>query len=459
MSSPTGTPPAASPLGAAGPAASTAIDAINALTAALTSLLSSTTSTTSPTTSTPEDSPYSGAALNLFERHGAALYDSASKALPSNYTGRIDCLQTFIGDVDTRAKRCFWDSAVHGILTVTNPAGERYSLLQDYGKITAADVESARVARAAVGYSMRAKQNARMMYDCITSSLTEEARAALYSKQGVDYHNDGPTLFYALVVDVFKATFSSAQATRDRLQALHPKSLKYDIRLVNAFLRTGVQALRASGPVNNDEVLYLQFKAYKRIRSPDEWASKVLFLENSVTPATTPEEVYSHLENHYQKLVDQGLWKPSDQSSAEQALALLGTKTPTEPSNKPAPSAKDDRKKRSAKPTKNARQDKQKSPPFSKSSGKHGDTKKWNGKTYHFCPAPHKNSQWHTHSVDECNVHTKWVADGRPSTLPTTTSKNKVVVDRDALKKGMAALFADQDPEDLVDGLMAILQQ
>ena len=40
-----------------------------------------------------------------------------------------------------------------------------------------------------------------------------------------------------------------------------------------------------------------------------------------------------------------------------------------------------------------------KTPLFAQKQGKLGDTKQWNGKTYHFCPTNHKHSHWHTHKV------------------------------------------------------------
>ena len=49
----------------------------------------------------------------------------------------------------------------------------------------------------------------------------------------------------------------------------------------------------------------------------------------------------------------------------------------------------------------------EKTPPFAQNQGKLGDTKQWNGKTYHFCPANHKHSYWHTHKVEDCNMFKK----------------------------------------------------
>ena len=73
--------------------------------------------------------------------------------------------------------------------------GTNYNLLNDYGKITDPQVDAARMACNAADASPRAKQNSRMMYECLMASITEEVKSALASRDQ-DIHKDGPSLFY-----------------------------------------------------------------------------------------------------------------------------------------------------------------------------------------------------------------------------------------------------------------------
>ena len=69
---------------------------------------------------------------------------------------------------------CHWDHPTHGILTVAVD-GTNYNLLNDYSKITDLQVEAPWTARNAADASPRAKQNSKMMYECLMASITEEA--------------------------------------------------------------------------------------------------------------------------------------------------------------------------------------------------------------------------------------------------------------------------------------------
>ena len=94
----------------------------------------------------PLTSPYEGGPLDLASRHGSSLFCDGAQALASKFTGKVNALQLFLADLKTRAKTCHWDHPTHGILTVVAP-GTKYNLLDDYSKITDAQVEASQVAR------------------------------------------------------------------------------------------------------------------------------------------------------------------------------------------------------------------------------------------------------------------------------------------------------------------------
>ena len=163
-------------------------------------------------------SPYEGGPLDLASQHGSSLFCDGDLALASKFTGKVNALQLFLADLKTRAKTCRWDHPTHGILMVA-VNGTNYNLLKDYGKITEPQVQAAWMARNAVDTSPRAKQNSQMMCEC---------KLALASRnQG--FHEDGLSLFYHVVSQLFTATFSNAQATHDNLLDFHLKQFKYNI--------------------------------------------------------------------------------------------------------------------------------------------------------------------------------------------------------------------------------------
>jgi hypothetical protein len=100
-------------------------------------------------------------------------------------------------------------------------------------------------------------------------------------------------------------------------------------------------------------------------------------------------------------------------------------------------------------------------PPFKNSDGKIGDSKQFKGKTFYFCPAPHKESKWHLHKAEECNTYKKWKSEGESNNNSTSGKPHQVVVDREKLKKGMSALFpsGDFDVDDLASSLIAALKE
>ena len=379
-------------------------------------------------------SPYEGGPLDLASWHGSSLFHDGAQALTSKFTGKVNALQLFLADLKTRAKTCHWDHPTHGILTV-EVDGTEYNLLDDNGKITDPQVEAAWAAHNAADASPRAKQNSQMMYECLMASITEEAKSALASWDQ-DFHEDGPSLFFHVVSQLFTATFSNAQVTCNNL---HPKWFHYDVIQVNNYISSTVMTLKAAssagGTITDQEILYFQFKVYKKIKAHAEWTTHILFLESTIasTPGYTPETLFNETQAKYTTLLNQGLWKPSDKTPEEQTLAMVAQQQQVKkgPNN---PSKSKPNSTQGAKPTEKDK----KNPPFANSPSKLGDTKQWNGKTYYWCPANHKHSHWHTHKVEECNTYNKMMKEKNKS---NNDDQKKVTVDEDKLKKGMAAIF------------------
>ena len=259
----------------------------------------------------PLTSPYEGGPLDLAPRHGSSLFCDGALALASKFMGKANALQRFLTDLKTRPKMCHWDHPTHGILTVSIN-GPNYNLLDDYGKITKPQVQAAWTACNAADASPQAKQNSQMMYECLMASITDEAKSALAPRDH-DFHEDGLSLFYHVVSQLFMATFSNSQATHDNLSDFHPKRFKYDIIQVNNYISCAVMTLKAAslagGTITDQEILYFQFKVYKKIKAPAEWTTHILFLESMVasTPGYTPETLFNETQAKYTTLLNQGL--------------------------------------------------------------------------------------------------------------------------------------------------------
>ena len=242
--------------------------------------------------------------------------------------------------------------------------GTNYNLLEDYSKITNLQVEAARMAHNTVDVSPQAKQNSQMMYECLMATITEEAKSALTSRDQ-DFHEDRPSLFYHVVSQLFTTTFSNAQATCDNLSDFHPKQFKYDVIQVNNYISSTMMTLKAAsstgGTITDQEILYFQFKVYKKITALAEWTTHILFLESMVasTPGYTLETLFNKTQAKYTTLLNQGLWRPSNKTPEEQTLAMVAQQQQAKKSSNNSTKSKPS----SGKSFKTTEKDK-KSPPF-----------------------------------------------------------------------------------------------
>ena len=136
------------------------------------------------------------------------------------------------------------------------------------------------------------------------ASITEEAKSALASRNQ-DFHEDGLSLFFHMVSQLFMATFSNAQATCDNLLDFHPKKFRYNVIQVNNYISSAVMTLKKAsstgGMITNQEILYFQYKVYKKIKAPAEWTTHILFPKSTVTSTMgyTPETLFNKMQAKY----------------------------------------------------------------------------------------------------------------------------------------------------------------
>ena len=151
-----------------------------------------------------------------------------------------------------------------------------------------------------------------MMYEYVMNSVMDEAKESLASRE-LDFHEDGHSIFFYIVNQLSTATFSNAQATQDKLSNFHPKRLRYDILQVNNYIWAAVKTLcatsSAGGTITEQEILYFQFKIYKKIKAPAEWTSHILFLEVTVVsnPTYESDTLFNEMQSKFTNLLNQGL--------------------------------------------------------------------------------------------------------------------------------------------------------
>ena len=98
---------------------------------------------------------------------------------------------------------------------------------------------------------------------------------------------------------------------------------------VNNYIQAAVKTLHAAsstgGTIMEQEILYFQFKIYKKVKDPAEWTSRILFLEATVAsnPTYKSDTLFNETQSKFTNLLNQGLWHPSDKTPEEQTLAMV----------------------------------------------------------------------------------------------------------------------------------------
>mmetsp|Transcript_26701 Transcript_26701/g.37854 ORF Transcript_26701/g.37854 Transcript_26701/m.37854 type:complete len:442 (+) Transcript_26701:1524-2849(+) len=408
-----------------------------------------TATATSPATAIKfHRSSYDGDTIDVLSRFGSGLFERGSGPLPAKFSGAIQEIATFISHLRDRARLCRWDSATHDILTITVNQ-KNYNILNDYGRISKADVETARTKRIADG-TERSQQNSQMMYEAINASITGTAHQNLISKQTnstFNLHEDGPTLFYEIMSSTFTTTFTYASTLRIKLQTLSPKDFDYDISAMNNHVTSTFAAIDTvtSVTITQDEIMLYALRAYKLIKVPREWVAEIEEMERKLNRQdfTSMSEMLDSANGTYQRLKASQLWKPSLQTEQEQFMAMFVQKT--------APTAElsEDNKK-----------DQKKRPPFLNSKGKEGDTKKWKQKTYYYCDSNHRNGHWVLHKPTDCKLKQEDKPEEFSNTSSPTPDEPQVQVDDNRIRAMQALLDSaasdDVDPIAIAQAAIAL---
>ena len=96
-------------------------------------------------------SPYEGDVLDLSSHLGTAIFHYGCAVLLSKFTRKVEDLHMSLADQQNRAQPCCWKSSTHNITAINT-----FNLLDDYGKLMAAQVEAACVLHTATHASLHA---------------------------------------------------------------------------------------------------------------------------------------------------------------------------------------------------------------------------------------------------------------------------------------------------------------
>jgi len=344
--------------------------------------------------------------FDLATRSGAAAHANISALLEKVRDGNVTTFTTFVCVLRERANEGKWDVAgISNILSFGTG-----TLFNDYHSITDADITTAFNAQE----NNRAIQNVKATFQYIKSSISGDIKDTIFSQHRNLPTNNGGFSHFKLVTTF--STVASVQLGNIyflNITNFSPVDHAFNIPLINTKLinlftlaTTSTYHLLPSERINHT------FNVYSKIFQPEIWAQWVRnkvdqFEERSITVC---QDFMNSAVIKYNKIIgdnSQGNFGGAITTIQEDIVAMMSVNTTK-------------RKKQNNYNEKNSKKDrKEKDPPpffthFKDSNGvkyKLGDTKIFNGVTFHFCNCPlHCNRlKWHTHTSKDCCTRNHWL--------------------------------------------------
>jgi hypothetical protein len=353
--------------------------------------------------------------LNLSSSEGMKIYNAATAALSSKFSGGPAEIYLLLKDLKQRSNAFGWS----GITNVTiagvpaaagaaPPPAITYDLLTQYGLVTLAQLSvMANVYENADG---REAQNAHMMYQCLYNSLTEEAKLKVLSDHD-DYEitltngivvSNRPMFLKVIIRNSTVDTMSTVFHIRGNLNQLKEYMIviNCDIEMFNQYVTGQIEALAARGTGSSDLLINL-FEAYEIV--PDCKFNK--HIENKKDDyeegaTTTVNGLMHQALTKYKDLKRSNKWQ-APTAEEEQIVALTAqieklkryTKKGTGAETADGDKKRKDRVRRAD------------DPKFAwklvKPKSGEPEVKVVNGKTYYWCA---KHDAWTLHKPDECRL-------------------------------------------------------
>ena len=205
--------------------------------------------------------------INYDTTDGIKIYQSATAALATKYTGNTIDMYDFLKNVKDRADSFGW-----GAIVTIPKDGLTKDLIEQYGLITLDDIRAH--AQMYVNEQGRDAQNASQMYKFLYASLTEEAkRMVWHDSDEYSITNaagsqvlDGPCFLKVIIRNTTVDTRSTIFHIRENLRQLETKMIDftYDIEAFNLYVTSQVEQLSARGEVSSDLLINI-FAAYMSV--------------------------------------------------------------------------------------------------------------------------------------------------------------------------------------------------
>jgi len=286
------------------------------------------------------------------------------------------------------------------------------NLFTDYCDVTDLMVATAAAART----DPRAIQNSRALFQALGDSLEYPLETTML--ENIPAHKEGVAFFKLLTTFTELSSLNLAFASSEKLLTFNPADFNFEIPMVNEGLNElFILASTPQNKIKDSERIFHTLKAYKRIKQPERWAHWTREQSDSYCCGgiTYCQNFHNEAVLKYNTIAaehEDGKFHGSAHTVHEEVVAMIATNTKQPCKCEPAQTwktepANDDDKPPSKKP---------KLTPFVKhtrvtadpDSKKYvvGDTKEWEGTTYHFCDCPNHmyKQHWHTHPAAKCNT-------------------------------------------------------
>lgn len=323
-------------------------------------------------------------------------------------------LYQFLADVQDRADEMGWS---RGILMITSNAGDdderEEQFLQHYGKITLEQVTESELQY--IDEEGRMAQDTYMLYKCLMSSLTGEARkkVSLWSSQYRIGENDevsGVALLKVIIRESHLDTNATTNQLRTKLSNLdeYMRTIDSDISRFNTHVKLLIQALTARNQTTSDLLINL-FKGYRAV-SDEKFRSWLQRKQDHQEEGNDlePDDLMQAAKNKYDTMVEAGEWNAP--TNEEKIVALnttikdLSKKIKAFDKKKPNPTGKD--KKSGGKFKKTAEKSSKEHPkewPVPKNPGDKNKAE-YKGNMWYWCgkSTGGKCECWRAHNPKEC---------------------------------------------------------
>jgi hypothetical protein len=250
---------------------------------------------------------------------GAKLFIAATKELPSKFDGKSANLKPFLAAIHDRSIDYGWNRILLVPENPTVPGGTSHHLLTRYGKLSITQVRAH--ALTYINSQTREQQDSRQLYQCINSSLTQEAKVAV-TLRAQDYivgnKESGACLLKVLIELATIDIQATTRFLRSRLIKLdeYMVTCNSNIELFNQYVLDQINSLHARGEETLDLLVNL-FIGYLAA-SDKKFVGYILRRRDDYDHGTLVDaETLMRLALlQYRALVDSGEWNAPDRADA-----------------------------------------------------------------------------------------------------------------------------------------------